>query len=76
MDLARVLTTVPTTEHPWPTEISSSHFGGGKVTITHVSPVGIVEVSADAATQSGRHRHALRLTRVRLDLAPDDITTD
>lgn len=56
--------------------LSFDHFGGGKVTITHVSPVVVVEVSADAATQGGRHRHALRLIRLRSDLAPNDITTD
>jgi hypothetical protein len=71
-DLARVLTPVPAADHPWPTEISSGHFGGGQVAITHVSPM--VEVSADAATQGGRHRHALRLIRLRSDLSPDDIT--
>lgn len=75
-DLSRVFTTVPAHEHQWPEEISSGHFGGGQVAITHVSPVVVVEVSADSAVQGGRHRHALRLIRLRTDLAPSDITTD
>lgn len=72
-ELARVLTPVSAEEHPWPTEISSGHFGGGKVTITHVAPSVVVEVSADTATQGGRHRHSLRLVRLRLDLEPTDV---
>ncbi|MDN5763690.1 MAG: ATP-dependent DNA ligase, partial [Microlunatus sp.] len=75
-ELARALTPVSAQEHPWPTEISSGHFGGGKVTITHVAPTVVVEVSADAATQGGRHRHALRLIRLRLDMTAADITVD
>lgn len=75
-ELARALTEVRAEDHPWPTEISSGHFGGGKVAITHVAPTVVVEVSADAATQGGRHRHALRLVRLRSDLTTDDITVE
>lgn len=75
-ELARALTEVRAEDHPWPTEISSGHFGGGKVTITHVAPTVVVEVSADAATQGGRHRHALRVVRIRWDLVPDEVTVD
>jgi len=32
-------------------------------------------VAADSALQAGRHRHALRLLRLRPDLAADDIDT-
>ena len=31
------------------------------------------EVAGDTALQAGRHRHALRLIRVRTDLAPEDV---
>lgn len=72
-ELAAVLTEVPGTGHPWPAEIGGGHFGGGKVAITHVDPVLVVEVAADTALQAGRHRHALRLLRVRTDLTPEDV---
>ena len=74
-DLSKLLTEVPAADHPWPTEISSGHFGGGKVTITHVAPLIVVEVSADASTQGTRHRHGLRLIRVRADLEANAVTT-
>lgn len=73
--LAGVLTEVAGSGHPWPAEIGGGHFSGGKVSITHVAPDVVVEVAADTALQAGRHRHALRLLRVRTDLAPEDITT-
>ena len=72
-ELAAALTEVPESGHPWPTEIGGGHFGGGKVAITHVDPVLVVEVAADTALQAGRHRHALRLLRVRTDLDPEDL---
>ena len=72
-ELAAALTEVPGSGHPWPAEIGGGHFGGGKVAITHVDPVLVVEVAADTALQAGRHRHALRLLRVRTDLAPEDV---
>ena len=72
-ELTAVLTEVPESDHPWPAEIGGGHFGGGKVAITHVEPVLVVEVAADTALQSGRHRHALRLLRIRTDLTPADV---
>ena len=72
-ELAAALTEVPDSAHPWPAEIGGGHFGGGKVAITHVQPDLVVEVAADTALQAGRHRHALRLLRVRTDLTPEDI---
>lgn len=72
-ELAAALTEVPDSAHPWPAEIGGGHFGGGQVAITHVQPVLVVEVAADTALQAGRHRHALRLLRVRTDLTPEDI---
>ena len=72
-ELAAALTEVPESDHPWPAEIGGGHFGGGKVAITHVDPVVVVEVAADTALQSGRHRHALRLLRIRTDLTPADV---
>jgi len=72
-ELAAALTEVPESDHPWPVEIGGGHFGGGKVAITHVDPVVVVEVAADTALQSGRHRHALRLLRIRTDLTPADV---
>lgn len=73
--LAAALTEVPGSGHPWPAEIGGGQFGGGEVAITHVAPEVVVEVAADTALQAGRHRHALRLLRVRTDLAPEDIAT-
>lgn len=67
---------MPAAEHPWPGEISSGHFGGGPVAITHVRPALVIEIAADPALQAGRHRHAVRLLRLRPDLSPTDISTD
>lgn len=72
-ELAGLLTEVPAADHPWPVEISGGHFGGGPVAITHVNPVLVVEVAADTALQAGRHRHALRVVRLRIDLAVQDV---
>ena len=72
-ELAAALTEVPDSAHPWPAEIGGGHFGVGQVAITHVQPVLVVEVAADTALQAGRHRHGLRLLRVRTDLTPEDI---
>jgi len=72
-DLAALLTAMPAQEHPWPTVIGSGRFGGGSVTINHVRPELVVEVAADTALQAGRHRHSVRLLRLRLDLHASDI---
>ena len=73
--LATVLTPAATGEHPWPPRIGSGHFDGGSLDITRVQPDVVVEVAADSALQAGRHRHALRLLRLRPDLAADDVDT-
>jgi ATP-dependent DNA ligase len=73
--LATVLTPAATGEHPWPPRIGSGHFDGGSLDITRVQPDVVVEVAADSALQAGRHRHPLRLLRLRPDLAADDIDT-
>ena len=74
--LAIILTAAPAASHPWPVEISGGHFGGGSVAITHVDPVVVVEIAADTALQAGRHRHPIRMVRVRSDLAAADIRID
>ncbi len=61
------LLTPPREPHPWPTVMAASHFGGDPVTVTHVQPEVIVEVSADPALQAGRRRHPLRYLRIRRD---------
>ncbi|GAA3643965.1 ATP-dependent DNA ligase [Microlunatus ginsengisoli] len=61
-------------EHPWPEWIGSGHFGGSPIAISRVAPQVVVEVAADTALQAGRHRHALRLVRLRPDLTPDDVS--
>ena len=72
------LRSAPAGRHPWPAQIGSGYFGGGPVAITRVAPEVVVEVSADTALQAGRHRHALRLLRIRPDIEPAelDITGD
>ena len=65
--LAAVLASVDPARHPWPEQISSL-FGGPPVILRHVDPVVVAEVSADAALQQGRWRHAVRLVRLRPDL--------
>ena len=47
--------------------MGAGHFGGDPVTVTHVQPDVIVEVSADPALQAGRRRHPLRYVRIRRD---------
>lgn len=75
-DLATVLIAVDEESHPWPHQIGGGHFGGGPVVITHVRPEIVVEVAADTALQAGRHRHPLRLLRLRPDLVAQDITDE
>ena len=57
----------PDEPHPWPTVMGAGHFGGDPVTVTHVQPDVVVEVSADPALQAGRRRHPLRYVRIRRD---------
>jgi ATP-dependent DNA ligase len=71
-ELGSVLAPVDPARHPWPEQISSL-FGGPPVILRHVDPVVVAEVSADAALQQGRWRHAVRLVRLRPDLVPADV---
>ena len=70
--LASVMAPVDSARHPWPEQISSL-FGGPPVILRHVDPVVVAEVSADAALQQGRWRHAVRLVRLRADLVATDV---
>ena len=62
-------------DHPWPDEIGTGRWGGksGKVVLTKVDPVVVVEVSADAAVQAGQWRHRLRMVRIRAEMQPADV---
>jgi ATP-dependent DNA ligase len=64
-------------DHPWPDEIGTGRWGGksGKVALTKVDPVVVVEVSADAALQAGQWRHPLRMVRIRAEMQPEDVAT-
>ncbi|MCW2525280.1 MAG: ATP-dependent ligase [Pseudonocardiales bacterium] len=71
--LAEVLTAADT-KHPWPEHIGAGVFGARRtLAITRVAPTVVIEVSADAAVQAGRYRHALRYLRIRSDLTPADV---
>lgn len=76
-DLGSALRPTPSAEHPWPAQISggfSGGFSGGPpVDLTHVEPTQVVEIAADPARLGGRHRHAVRYLRRRLDLGVDDV---
>ncbi|HET9649156.1 MAG TPA: ATP-dependent DNA ligase [Microlunatus sp.] len=67
-----LLLRVAVNDHPWPAHLGSGHFGG-PVAITQVEPTVVIEVAADTALQGGRHRHPLRLLRIRPELTPDDL---
>ena len=54
-ELTAILTEVPDSSHPWPAEIGGGHFRGGKVAITHMEPVLVVEVAADTGLGGGHH---------------------
>lgn len=71
-ELASVLTPVDPASHPWPEQITG-FFGGPPVTLRHLDPVLVAEISADAALQQGRWRHAIRFVRLRPDLVPADV---
>ncbi len=64
-------------EHPGPDEIGTGRWGGesGKVALTKVDPVVVVEVSADAAQQAGQWRHPFRMVRIRAEMQPEDVAT-
>ncbi|WP_433169927.1 ATP-dependent DNA ligase [Kribbella sp. CA-247076] len=73
-ELAAVLTPAGP-GHPWPDEITSYRWGGrdSKKPLTKVEPLVVAEVAADAATQAGQIRHAMRFVRTRPDLTPGDL---
>lgn len=63
-------------EHPWPTRMPSGwlgQWGGPGHTVHRVSPLLVVEVSADTAFEHGRWRHLVRFVRTRQDLDPQTI---
>lgn len=66
--------------HPWPQPLPASWLGtfntATPLTYTQLEPIIVVEVLADTAAEHNRHRHAVRLIRLRSDLAPLDVTTD
>lgn len=61
--------------HPWPTQLTLNW--RSKPTGYHqVTPLAVVEIRADIATDQGRRwRHAVRMLRVR-DIAPDEVPLD
>lgn len=71
--LGSVLTPLDSVRHPWPEQIGS-FFGGPPVILRHVGPVLVAEISADAALQGGRCRHAVRFVRLRPKLHPADLS--
>lgn len=64
-------------DHPSPDEIGTGRWGGesGKVALTKVDPVAVVELSADAALQAGQWRHPFRMVRIRAEMQPEDVAT-
>ncbi|MDO5865119.1 MULTISPECIES: ATP-dependent DNA ligase [Paenarthrobacter] len=68
----------PRGKHPWPQEISDRVLDrftkeSGPVSLTLVEPL-VVEVSADVAWSGRAFRHSVRLTRVRPELPPVEVT--
>ncbi|TDD37864.1 ATP-dependent DNA ligase [Actinomadura sp. KC06] len=62
-------------EHPWPVELPAGWAGGlpgagEPIQYTRVVPEMVVEISADAAVERGRWRHAVRFVRLRAELDP------
>lgn len=76
-DLARYLRP-PRGKHPWPVQISERVLDRftkevGPVTLTLVEPL-VAEVSADVAWSGQAFRHSVRLTRVRPELSPAEVS--
>src|SRR5690625_2231198 len=61
-------------DHPWPRRLPSRW--GSADEYVRVVPEVVVEITPDAATASGRWRHAVGYIRARTDLAPADVPTD
>ncbi|MFI0485135.1 ATP-dependent DNA ligase [Actinomadura sp. 9N215] len=60
-------------DHPWPAELPAGFAGGPygshpPIRYVRTEPETVVEISADAAVEQGRWRHAVRYIRVRADL--------
>ena len=72
VQLSRILTPVPSDQHPWPSRISGQ-FGGPPVDLVHVNPTCVAEVAVDRALQGKRWRHPIRLLRLRLDLQAAEV---
>src|SRR5215217_6950236 len=72
IQLSRILTPVPSDQHPWPSRISGQ-FGGPPVDLVHVDPTCVAEVAVDRALQGKRWRHPIRLLRLRLDLQAAEV---
>ena len=65
----------PQEPHPWPAQIGAGRFRSGKVSLTRVDPVLVVEVSADASLSGDRFRHPVRFVRHRPDLDPENVAS-
>lgn len=63
-----------TADHPW-REVTFSAGWGTREVLEHrcVRPVVVVEFEGDAARDSGRWRHPVRIRRLRPDLSPDEL---
>ncbi|XRQ16466.1 ATP-dependent DNA ligase [Actinomadura welshii] len=64
--------------HPWPAELPAGFAGGPygshpPIRYVRTEPDVVVEMSADAAVEHGRWRHAVRFVRVRTDLDPPQV---
>lgn len=65
-------------DHPWPAELPAGFAGGvygahPPIRYVRTEPEVVVEMSADAAVERGRWRHAVRFVRIRPDLSPSDV---
>jgi ATP-dependent DNA ligase len=67
--------TPPAGHHPWTGMAFSTTWGSKeKLRVQWVEPVLVAEVAAEVALDpSGRWRHPVRWTRLRADLAPEDV---
>jgi ATP-dependent DNA ligase len=85
-DVARVVRGLPFrgpgAGHPWPCPLPAGWTGNfaerQPLAFIPVEPTVVAEVEVDTALDGpfGRRRHRGRLVRIRLDLHPDDITTE
>ena len=62
-------------DHPWPCPLPASWSFDRRAAIAYrpVQPDQVAEITADAAIEQGRWRHAVRFLRVRTDLSPIDL---